>query len=128
MHRFIVQNHAQRPATLTAQDRIQQYTILESVSPRLRAKPTQVSRYELAADFFVDVAVEAVFVMVPEMYVKPPPRPPLLPVGATVTALAAPVASGTGFFPVPISTMLESAILKRALPMLTSSLSRSKTM
>lgn len=98
---------------------IHQHNIPESISARLSVRPAQVNRYELAADDFVDAAVGRV-----ETCGRPPP----LPVAATVTALAAPVAAGTAFRPVPISRMFESVTLKRAFPMLISSLSRSKTM
>lgn len=54
------------------------------------------------------------------------PRLVSVPLASTaVTALAAPVASGTADFPVPISRIVLSVTLKRVLPRLISWLSRS---
>lgn len=50
---------------------------------------------------------------------------PPSPDGATVTALRAPVASGTEFFPVPISRILLSVTLNSVFARLISSLSKS---
>lgn len=70
---------------------------------------------------FAPVAARVIYPVMYGVLLILPPSPD----GATVTALRAPVASGTEFFPVPISRILLSVTLNSVFARLISSLSKS---
>lgn len=97
---------------------------LEHTTTIVERKNDGLSTGAALCDVAVGFAPVAALVIYPVMYGVLLILPPS-PDGATVTALTAPVASGTESFPTPISRILLSVTLNSVFARLISSLSKS---